>query len=275
MQPHRRGGGGAGPADRVRGHVGPAVPADGVPGQPHADDHHLRRGRPLHGHPGRHAAPRPLLHQGRAERRRGDRDRDRRGRPAVRATSTRSAATSGSERPPLRVIGIYQKPDNIFEPPGQQIGGVMPFETAHQNYHYDETNNLFIAVRPRPGQDPGDGAATWPPSRSAGSRNLRPGMPNTFDLITQDQILDVVGKFTTYFFLAMVVALERGAPGGRHRRDGHHDGLGDRPDPRDRPPEGARRHPAGDPVAVPGRGRDADAGRGGWWESCSAWARAS
>ena len=29
-------------------------------------------------------------------------------------------------------------------------------------------------------------------------------MPNTFDLITQDQILDVVGKFTTYFFLAMV-----------------------------------------------------------------------
>ena len=35
-------------------------------------------------------------------------------------------------------------------------------------------------------------------------RNLRPGMPNTFDLITQDQILDVVGKFTTYFFVTMV-----------------------------------------------------------------------
>jgi putative ABC transport system permease protein len=36
------------------------------------------------------------------------------------------------------------------------------------------------------------------------ARNLRPGMPNTFDLITQDQILDVIGKFTSYFFLAMV-----------------------------------------------------------------------
>ena len=36
------------------------------------------------------------------------------------------------------------------------------------------------------------------------ARNLRPGDPNTFDLITQDQILDVIGKFTTYFFLAMV-----------------------------------------------------------------------
>ena len=58
----------------------------------------------------------------------------------------------------LRVIGIYQKPDNIFEPPGQEIGGVVPFETAHRNYHYDETNNLFIAVRPRPASDPAVGA---------------------------------------------------------------------------------------------------------------------
>jgi len=74
----------------------------------------------------------------------------------------RSGATA------LRVIGIYQKPDNIFEPAGQQVGGVMPFETAHQNYHYDETNNLFIAVRPRPGQDP-ETVGTWPLSRSAGS----------------------------------------------------------------------------------------------------------
>jgi putative ABC transport system permease protein len=103
----------------------------------------------------------------------------------------------------LRVIGVYQKPDNIFEPPGQQIGGVLPFETARQNYRYDETNNLFIAVRPRLSQDPGTvrDLATVALRRV---RNLRPGMPNTFDLITQDQILDVVGKFTTYFFLAMV-----------------------------------------------------------------------
>jgi len=103
----------------------------------------------------------------------------------------------------LRVIGIYQKPDNIFEPPGQQIGGVLPFETARQNYHYDETNNLFIAVRPRAGQDPETvrDLATVALRRV---RNLRPGLPNTFDLITQDQILDIVGKFTTYFFLAMV-----------------------------------------------------------------------
>jgi putative ABC transport system permease protein len=103
----------------------------------------------------------------------------------------------------LLVIGLYQKPENIFEPPGQEIGGFIPFETAHQNYRYDETNNLFIAVRPRPGQDPAAvrDLATVALRRT---RGLRPGMPNSFDMITQDQILDVIGKFTTYFFLAMV-----------------------------------------------------------------------
>jgi putative ABC transport system permease protein len=103
----------------------------------------------------------------------------------------------------MRVIGVYQKPANIFEPPGQEIGGVIPFETARRNYQYDETNSLFIAVRPRAGEDPATvrDLATVALRRA---RNLRPGAPNTFDLITQDQILDVVGKFTTYFFLAMV-----------------------------------------------------------------------
>jgi putative ABC transport system permease protein len=103
----------------------------------------------------------------------------------------------------MRVIGVYQKPANIFEPPGQEIGGVIPFEAARRNYQYDETNSLFIAVRPRTGEDPATvrDLATVALRRA---RNLRPGAPNTFDLITQDQILDVVGKFTTYFFLAMV-----------------------------------------------------------------------
>jgi putative ABC transport system permease protein len=103
----------------------------------------------------------------------------------------------------LLVIGVFEKPGNIFEPPGQEVGGVVPFETARQNFHYDETNALFIAVRPRASVDPEDARdlATVALRRT---RNLRPGMPNTFDLISQDQILDVVGKFTTYFFLAMV-----------------------------------------------------------------------
>ena len=52
---------------------------------------------------------------------------------------------------PFRVIGIYQKPANIFEPPSQEIGGVIPYETARQSFIYDETNALFICVKPDEG----------------------------------------------------------------------------------------------------------------------------
>jgi putative ABC transport system permease protein len=103
----------------------------------------------------------------------------------------------------FRVIGIYQRPANIFEPPGQETGGIVPFEAARERFRYDETNSLFIAVKPRTGVtvEQAMDAVTIALRRA---RNLHPGMPNTFDLITQDQILDVVGKFTSYFFLAMI-----------------------------------------------------------------------
>lgn len=108
--------------------------------------------------------------------------------------------TGGQE---LRVIGIFQKPGNIFEPPGQANAGVIPFETGYQRFHYDETNALFIAVRPRPGVDPAVArdAAIVALRRT---RGLRPAAPNSFDLITQDQILETVGNLTGIFFLVMV-----------------------------------------------------------------------
>ena len=103
----------------------------------------------------------------------------------------------------LTVIGIYQRPANIFEPPGQQIGAIMPFMTAKRNYRYDETNGLFLSVK------------AWPRvsvpiakdltiSALRKERRLRPGMPNTFDVITQDQILDTISSLTTAFFGVMV-----------------------------------------------------------------------
>ena len=103
----------------------------------------------------------------------------------------------------FRVIGIYERPSNIFEPPGQETGGIVPFASARERFQYDETNALFIAVKPRTGVSVAQAmdAVTVALRRA---RGLRPGMPNTFDLITQDQILDVIGKFTSYFFLAMV-----------------------------------------------------------------------
>jgi putative ABC transport system permease protein len=104
---------------------------------------------------------------------------------------------------PLRVIGIYQKPANIFEPPGQQNGGAVPFQTARERFRYNESYDLFIAVKAWPGV-PIPVAKDAVTSALRRVRNLRPGIPNTFDLVTQDQILDVIGNLTGYFFLAMV-----------------------------------------------------------------------
>jgi putative ABC transport system permease protein len=103
----------------------------------------------------------------------------------------------------LRVIGIYQRPDNIFEPPGQQTGGIVPFRTAKYNYAYDETNGLFISVKGDP-----DLPVTTAQDRVTVAlrrvRKLRPGAPDNFDLLTQDQILDTIDNLTTAFFAVMV-----------------------------------------------------------------------
>ena len=103
----------------------------------------------------------------------------------------------------LKVIGIYQKPENIFEPPSQETAGIIPYETARQSFRYDETNALFIAVKPRPGVA-ADRAQDLVTGALRRARQLRPGVPNTFDLISQDQILDMVNDLTSVFFLIMV-----------------------------------------------------------------------
>jgi putative ABC transport system permease protein len=103
----------------------------------------------------------------------------------------------------LRVIGIYQRPDNIFEPPGQQTGAIVPYHMARHNFQYDETNGLFISVKGWPSV-PVDRAQDLVTVAVRKERKLRPGMPNTFDLITQDQILDTINSLTGAFFGVMV-----------------------------------------------------------------------
>jgi putative ABC transport system permease protein len=104
---------------------------------------------------------------------------------------------------PLRVIGIYQKPTNIFEPPGQQNAGAIPFRAARERFRHNESYDLFIAVKARDGV-PIPIAKDAVTSALRRARGLKPAAANTFDLITQDQILDVLGNLTNYFFLAMV-----------------------------------------------------------------------
>ncbi len=103
----------------------------------------------------------------------------------------------------LQVIGIYRRPDNLFEPPGQTIGAIVPFQTVKQNFRYDETNGLFIAMKPIASVSV-ERAQDLATVALRKVRKLRPGMPNTFDFITQDQLLDTIGSLTSAFFAVMI-----------------------------------------------------------------------
>src|SRR5688572_1821427 len=82
---------------------------------------------------------------------------------------------------PAQVIGLYQQPQNIFQPPGQNIGAIIPFRMADHQFQIDRTNALWIVVKPRPG-------VTVAAAQDAvtiamrETRRLRPSDKNTFDL---------------------------------------------------------------------------------------------
>jgi hypothetical protein len=72
-----------------------------------------------------------------------------------------------------------------------------------------------------------------------------------FDVRAQQDFIDQASQFLTFLtlFTSAIagISLIVGGIGGRE----HHAGVGHRADPRDRHPQGHRRHPPGDPAAVP------------------------
>jgi len=106
---------------------------------------------------------------------------------------------------PFRVIGVWQRPTNIFEVPGTpQIAAVCPFEAARRTFMIDEVNSLIILVKPKPGVTVSRAmdVATLQLRRM---RGLRTGQPNSFDLLTSDQVLGIFDSLTGAFFLVMLV----------------------------------------------------------------------
>ncbi len=104
---------------------------------------------------------------------------------------------------PLEVIGVWQEPGNIFAPPGQAVGAIMPFRYMQRSYTIDRTNALWIPVKPRVGVTVAEAqGAVVTALREL--RGLRPGTANSFDLVTQDMILDTFNGMTSVFFLVMV-----------------------------------------------------------------------
>ncbi len=105
---------------------------------------------------------------------------------------------------PFRIVGVYRKPENIFEPPGQSIAAVVPFEAARRAFRYDETNALVVLVKPKPAVTV-EGAMDAATLQLRRMRGLKPGEPNTFDLLTSDEVLGIFNRLTGVFFLVMIV----------------------------------------------------------------------
>ncbi|HEX6808401.1 MAG TPA: ABC transporter permease, partial [Gemmatimonadaceae bacterium] len=103
-----------------------------------------------------------------------------------------------------RVIGVYVAPANIFNPPGQSTGAIVPYAMLDHQVPFDRTNALWIVVKPRPNVTVADAEETVMVTLRR-MRHLRPSQPNSFDLLTQDQILDTFNKLTGVFFLVMIV----------------------------------------------------------------------
>lgn len=106
---------------------------------------------------------------------------------------------------PLKIVGLYQRPKNFFEPPGApKIAAVVPFETVRRLFFYDETSSLVIAVKPRSDVTVAQAidAVTVQLRRM---RGIRTEEPNTFDIVTADQILGVFDRLTSVFFFVMIV----------------------------------------------------------------------
>ena len=106
---------------------------------------------------------------------------------------------------PFRVIGEWQRPTNIFEVPGApEIAGIVPFEAARERFQIDQVRGLIILVKPRPDVSVARAmdAATLQLRRS---RGLRVGEPNSFDLLTSDQVLGIFDSLTFAFFFVMLV----------------------------------------------------------------------
>jgi putative ABC transport system permease protein len=104
---------------------------------------------------------------------------------------------------PLMVVGLLKPPDNIFAPPGQERGGIMPYRTAKTEFNYDNVMGMVIAVRAH-NSVPIDRAQDLVTVAIRRARGLKPGAPNTFDLLTQDQVLDLVNQLTSAFFAVMI-----------------------------------------------------------------------
>jgi putative ABC transport system permease protein len=102
-----------------------------------------------------------------------------------------------------RVIGVYRKPDNLFASDGQSEIVVIPFLSLKHNFRMPEEQNSIVV---KPWKGISVLAAQDAVARELRRlRGIRVGRENSFDLVTQAQVLDTWDKMTSIFFLVMLV----------------------------------------------------------------------
>jgi putative ABC transport system permease protein len=108
--------------------------------------------------------------------------------------------TLGGE--PFRVLGIYHYQASFLSG-GNKGRAIIPIESARRVLKA-RMNDLGLAVIPAAGFTRAEAIDDVIASMRA-RRGLRPGVDNTFAIITQDQLFDVYNKIFGAFFLVMVV----------------------------------------------------------------------
>ena len=103
---------------------------------------------------------------------------------------------------PFRVLGIYHY-EASFLSGGNKGRAIIPIESARRVLKA-RMNDLGLAVIPAAGFTRAEAIDDVIATLRA-RRGLRPGVDNTFAIITQDQLFDVYNKIFGAFFLVMVV----------------------------------------------------------------------
>ncbi len=103
---------------------------------------------------------------------------------------------------PYRVIGLYTPPPNLF---GEDDGprAIIPHNTFDKHIPHWRGSSVTLALSPtddvtvQTAMDDVAGALR-------GMRGMKPTIPNNFDLVTQDKLLEIWQDITGMFFLVMM-----------------------------------------------------------------------
>lgn len=103
---------------------------------------------------------------------------------------------------PFTVIGVYRQADNIFSGGGEDGMALVPYTASLKHL---KTSDDFLRVLVVTADHATQAAAIDQVIGTLrGMRRLRPGEPNDFAIIRQEQMLDTFNTITSVFFVVMV-----------------------------------------------------------------------